>query len=616
MKDLHLEPLTPVAFEACSALQHESEQIRLSYLRSGLDQMASVISSNCTFRQEFRNAGASMLKNSFLFLQGKYGVVGSIALNVLDEAKPLDSFAQQGVDVVAGAAKALATRALFHRTSTMQIVPRSGALALGTAVIENGLTTSNYYDPVGSFNLSTGLHNISRICARPNYADIACNLVTASAARGILRDVRSPFISTVLTGSCFGMITGSYSELLRQRECREDLSAGKIVFRGILQSVQDTVVSMPAGYQAMHQSRIHERQCINERYRREQNESIEARLKYTEDQLRKEFGEHRANVEPRRFERFCQLVKSKHFGWATVPGLPLNGKFDQRIILGAILDVSVEFAQRQPVQASPGSKAGQLTTEDIQIPLDSAGRAKAHKDLQTRYEIDGISSAKLGGLPLDESLLDWLPGPVTRAALHDMKASGYAFLGSATRLLEVGETVSRNNQQMTRPTLEHQVCLQNPAGEFAIVTAHVPLETLKKVTSPADVATIAGRLAERFRRSYGCCDLKVLEQLDKGALSAGYNRVSSGLSMESAAEALLESIDRMNIPGLRSRFKIPRDIATAPDWSTKRLVWLTVEHAALKADRLPLTASQIDQAFEHVVKNVLPTSIVNEHSTK
>src|SRR5262249_28072992 len=79
------------------------------------------------------------------------------------------------------------------------------------------------------------------------------------AAHGLLRGAnsatlgridKSPLLTTILTGTTFGLSSGATSEILRQNATGEQFDLSKIVKRSLIQGALDTAAAAPGGVQA------------------------------------------------------------------------------------------------------------------------------------------------------------------------------------------------------------------------------------------------------------------------------------------------------------------------------------------------------------------------------
>lgn len=211
-------------------------------------------------QNEILHYGSGFLKTAGLFMRGRVGLAGTVAMYALDQIRPGDSFKEQLADAALGTAKGGLLKGAFHfmGDKPVGIAAKGVGLGVSSRVLELGLTRQTYLDSkTGEFSLSKGLTDT--VHGTLNKTALAADVVIFGAAHGMLRGGnrlvggaidKSPLATTMLTGTTFGLSAGATGEILRQNAADEDFDLGKIIKRGLIQAAVDTVATAPGGLQA------------------------------------------------------------------------------------------------------------------------------------------------------------------------------------------------------------------------------------------------------------------------------------------------------------------------------------------------------------------------------
>ncbi|HEY9871330.1 MAG TPA: hypothetical protein V6D08_19380, partial [Candidatus Obscuribacterales bacterium] len=211
-------------------------------------------------QSEILHYGSGFLKTAGLFMRGRVGLAGTVAMYALDQVRPGDSFKEQLADAALGAAKGGLMKGAFHfmGDKPVGIAAKGVGLGVSSRVLELGLTRQTYLDSkTGEFSLSKGLTDT--VHGTLNKTALAADVVIFGAAHGMLRGGnrlvggaidKSPLATTMLTGTTFGLSAGATGEILRQNAAGEEFDLGKIIKRGLIQGAIDTVAAAPGGLQA------------------------------------------------------------------------------------------------------------------------------------------------------------------------------------------------------------------------------------------------------------------------------------------------------------------------------------------------------------------------------
>ncbi|HEY9871235.1 MAG TPA: hypothetical protein V6D08_18890 [Candidatus Obscuribacterales bacterium] len=209
--------------------------------------------------------GAGFLKTAALFMRGRLGLAGTIALYGLDQLRPADDWKTQLADFSLGGLKGAGMRGVFHvlGQKNVGIAAKGVGLGVSSRVLDLGLSRQTYLSADGSYSLGSGLGNVVR--GSLDKSALVSDVVIFGAAHGLLKGAnnltgdaikRSPFASTVLTGTTFGLSSGAWSELERQRRAGEEFDLGKIVKSSLIQGALDTAAATAGGIQASRAARM------------------------------------------------------------------------------------------------------------------------------------------------------------------------------------------------------------------------------------------------------------------------------------------------------------------------------------------------------------------------
>jgi hypothetical protein len=203
--------------------------------------------------------GTGFLKTAALFMRGRLGLAGTIALYGFDQLRPADDWRTQLADFSLGGLKGAGMKGLFTVLGQKEvgIAAKGVGLGVGSRVLDLGLTRQTYLSTDGSFSPGSGLGNVVR--GSLDKSALVADVVIFGAAHGLLKGAnnltgeaikRSPFASTVLTGTTFGLSSGAWNELERQRRAGEEFDLGKIVKSSLIQGALDTAAASAGGIQA------------------------------------------------------------------------------------------------------------------------------------------------------------------------------------------------------------------------------------------------------------------------------------------------------------------------------------------------------------------------------
>ncbi len=225
------------------------------------------------FRENSRDYLKEGLKTAAMFMRGKTGLISTIATQALDEWKPEDK-QHQLLDLSLGATKGAALTYIFRKTAmvdsnikffggALNIPYNAAKLGFLSRIPSVGLTRSTWVDENDKFDA-----NRSGSIWAASTASIGTDIFAGVATHGLLKCTnrvtgnavaKSPMLSTVLTGSGFGMSNGAAQEVFRQTEELQQfdplkLDYWKIGQSALLQGAIDSIAAIPGGRQAEHEA--------------------------------------------------------------------------------------------------------------------------------------------------------------------------------------------------------------------------------------------------------------------------------------------------------------------------------------------------------------------------
>jgi hypothetical protein len=210
-------------------------------------------------QDEISRYAGGFLKTGALFLRGRVGLAGTVALFALDQMNPHDSFKTQLADMAMGAAKGGLLKGTFNLLGKREVGIAAKGVGLGVSsrVLELGLTRQTYVEPGGQLSLARGLART--VQGSLSREALLTDVVVFAGAHGLLKGAnslslgrveRSPVLKTVLTGTTFGISSGATGELMRQQAAGQGLDLWQVVKRGLIQGGVDGVAAVGGGLQA------------------------------------------------------------------------------------------------------------------------------------------------------------------------------------------------------------------------------------------------------------------------------------------------------------------------------------------------------------------------------
>jgi hypothetical protein len=240
-------------------------QVSRAELEKEITARLNVDQKDLSTRSEIDHYGGGLVKTATLFLGGRLGLAGTIATYALDQARPSTSLKEQFADLTLGGAKGGLMKGVFHVMGKQDVGIAAKGVGLGVSsrVLDLGLTRETYRDNSGNASISTGLANVIQgsLNEKALLADVAVFGLAHGAFKGLDRfsgDAigKSKLLSTVFTGTTFGLSSGTTREIMRQQAAGQGYDLGAILKRGLLQGAIDSVAAAPGGVQAGAASRL------------------------------------------------------------------------------------------------------------------------------------------------------------------------------------------------------------------------------------------------------------------------------------------------------------------------------------------------------------------------
>jgi hypothetical protein len=210
-------------------------------------------------RETATHYAGGFLKTAGLFLQGRIGLASTVGVYALDQWNPNASWQGQIADVSLGGLKGGGMKAMFHALGhhSQTAMAKGVMLGMGNSVLDVGLSRQTYNH--GLFNgLGDTLSSAADLKARA--IDGAVFVASEGMFRGgnyLTRGAvkESPMLSTMFTGTAFGMSSGGVGEYMRQKSAGEEINLNKIVEHAAIQGLIDTAAASFGGLQADRQLR-------------------------------------------------------------------------------------------------------------------------------------------------------------------------------------------------------------------------------------------------------------------------------------------------------------------------------------------------------------------------
>lgn len=599
------------------AFQNESEEARLSYLKLGADKVGAIFDDDLEFRSGFRNEYSTLIKNAFLFMRGGIGVTGSVVLGALDEAKPDSSTGQLCGDLFLGSVKGLSSRLLFHGVHKLSVAPRSICLGVGTRFIDKAFSRDSYLDSSGNVDFLSGLERAAAGSAyRTDVASdiafgVAGNLFFGQATRGLQNKL---FRQSMINAGCFGLITGSAGELMRQRENHEEFDWYKVLVRAGTRAIGDQISSVPAVIQSQRRLSSNLERMVKAPLA-PAGQTIAAVGADAQTKPLQAAGADDRRVlvvdEPPRLDKNNEKPAKSGSHDETrmkgdVSGTPVRHRLDElasRIALKAGGKVESDGSSLTIQSNTPKG------TEVVRLSLNSESAGRVYEDLDKgRYRINGVDGSRLGGVPYDAAVVDGRLGPLAEATVRDFQRKDYQLLGTATRVLQPGEQARETNLPVEVATVEQQICLRAKGDPLALalITSYQPVNELPGAHTPNKLHLVAERLSLRFGLAGRVGPLESLQQqLEGGLASAGFAKAPIEQFLDEGARRALLDIGKKN----DVRSTLPRGATYDTNVAVGRLqkahnphriMWATVWDASFNASILPLTEFDIRTAHERL----------------
>jgi hypothetical protein len=199
--------------------------------------------------------GTGFLRTAFLFMNGRTGLIGTVAVGALNEAKPADAMGTQALDAILGGTKGGAMKGVFNVLggSQVDIFTKGVGLSLASRIIDTGLTRNNWLDPASNkFSTERAWNAMQENALNMNAVGTDALMYAAGASALKVLSIgpnMSPFAKTVAAGGIFGFTNGATSEVIRQQHAGEEFNFSKVFQKAAIQGGLDAVAATAGGVQ-------------------------------------------------------------------------------------------------------------------------------------------------------------------------------------------------------------------------------------------------------------------------------------------------------------------------------------------------------------------------------
>lgn len=206
---------------------------------------------------------SQLLRNAAFFFPGKAGMVATVGLGALGQAKPEDSPSEQIADAALGAAKGGLLRATMHGAGKLAFTPVETGITLGltSRILDAGLTRSTYFDSSGQVDMVGGLQrSFSRavdpmaLAVDAGTFGLAATVHHGLSKTGVFRGIGAPLYTNIATGATMGFSTGAFREIERQHSIEKRINLGAVLREGAISSLIDSTAAVPGGVAKMRSS--------------------------------------------------------------------------------------------------------------------------------------------------------------------------------------------------------------------------------------------------------------------------------------------------------------------------------------------------------------------------
>lgn len=213
------------------------------------------------FEHKAGNYTAAIAKTALLFTGGKVGWGGLTAVTATDQAKPSDPFQKQAVDAVLGAAKGIATRAVFNKLNETSLNPvtKGWAFGISSRAIDSGLTSDHYLNKEGGLDTESfkaGLMRTAKHVASPealitDAGTAAVSHLTLMPLNAYLGGAffKNELASKLTMAGISGLSGGSLQELNRQQDRqRSPIDWVGVAQKGVEKGAIDAISALPGAH--------------------------------------------------------------------------------------------------------------------------------------------------------------------------------------------------------------------------------------------------------------------------------------------------------------------------------------------------------------------------------
>lgn len=217
--------------------------------KEDIAKLVAIDSANLVWKDEINRYVGGFLKSTALFTGGTTGLLSTIGLYGLNEARAGDPLKNNLFDGTVGALKGLGMKVLFKATESVNLsaAAKGSLLSLGNTVLDAGLSRNALvHKSSGKFDLNNFL---GQTVGKIDLKAAAIDGVVFGTAHHLSRALnafsggaieKSKLLNNMATGATFGCTTGAQNEFVRQVQNGE-FRPIKLVERSLLQGCVDAM---------------------------------------------------------------------------------------------------------------------------------------------------------------------------------------------------------------------------------------------------------------------------------------------------------------------------------------------------------------------------------------
>lgn len=206
--------------------------------------------------------GPEFVKTALLFMPmtGKLGKAATVATGLVYGLSEIDSREGPSLENLGrgamGLAKGLGTRyamAKIGAAESFNFAARGVTMGLAARAIDAGFSPGNYFDHAGKFSLSTAADRMEHVlldnkALGMDYMVLGLAHIPPSFANRLSgASFADPLVKNMQMGACFGLASGTMTELDRQQKSRESFDGLKLAWSALSKGGLDALAAAPGG---------------------------------------------------------------------------------------------------------------------------------------------------------------------------------------------------------------------------------------------------------------------------------------------------------------------------------------------------------------------------------